>query len=293
MDGRTAEWVEQFLGHVALKGSGSGATVRAYRGDLKDLLSVVGDPLTASPADVKRFVARQMQKGLSPRTVARKVACVRAFYRWLAAEGIRPDDPAYRLRAPRYRASLPRVLTQEEVRALIAASLAPGPLGLRDRALLEVLYGSGLRAEEATRLDVDSVDTVAGLVRVTGKGGRERIVPLGVPACEAVRAYLDRGRPRLASLRERGLFVNRQGRRLTPRSVGRIVKAVLARTAVRRRVSPHWLRHSFATHLLEGGADLRVVQELLGHRRLGTTQVYTHVSLARLEAVYGKAHPRA
>jgi integrase/recombinase XerC len=285
--------IKQFLEDVAWRGSGSSSTQRAYRADLCELAAVVPDLLGAAPDDLRRYHAGLARRGLSHRTVARKVAAVRSFYRWLAAEGFLTEDPARRLKAPRFRPGLPHALAQAEVEALLGAASRPGPLGLRDACLLELLYASGLRAAEAVAVDVRDVQVMAGLIRVHGKGHHERVVPVGRMALDALGRYLERGRPALTAPPETALFVNRSGSRLSVRAVGRIVKAALARTAVVQRVSPHWLRHSFATHLLEGGADLRVVQELLGHARLSTTQIYTHITMERLEAVYERAHPRA
>ncbi len=285
--------VEQFLDHVAWRGSGSPATRRAYALDLRELLQAVGPPLAATPEGLRRYQADLLRRGLSKRTAARKVATVRSFYRWLAAEGFLAESPARRMTAPKFRPGLPHALSREEVEALLAGAGRPGPRGLRDVALLELLYASGVRAAEAVALDVRDVSWGGGLVHIRGKGGHERIVPVGRPALSALERYVAQGRPQMASEDEPALFVNRAGHRLAVRAVGRLVKAALARTAVVRRVSPHWLRHTFATHLLEGGADLRVVQELLGHARLSTTQTYTHITVEHLEAVYERAHPRA
>ena len=285
--------VEQFLDHVAWRGSGSPATRRAYALDLRELLQAVGPPLAATPEGLRRYQADLLRRGLSKRTAARKVATVRSFYRWLAAEGFLAESPARRMTAPKFRPGLPHALSREEVGALLAGAGRPGPRGLRDVALLELLYASGVRAAEAVALDVRDVSWGGGLVHIRGKGGHERIVPVGRPALSALERYVAQGRPQMASEDEPALFVNRAGHRLAVRAVGRLVKAALARTAVVRRVSPHWLRHTFATHLLEGGADLRVVQELLGHARLSTTQTYTHITVEHLEAVYERAHPRA
>ena len=278
---------------VELRGTGSGETARAYRQDLAELLRLVPDPLQATPSDLRRYAAGLLRRGLSNRSAARKVAAVRGFFRWLAREGLLAEDPAYRIRAPKFRPSLPHALTEAEMLAILEAAEVPGPLGLRDTALLELLYGAGLRAGEAVGLAVNDVDLTERLVRVMGKGGKERVVPIAAPSRDALWRWLQEGRSRLAGPRERALFLNYRGGRLSSRSVGRIVGDVLRRTAIHHHVSPHWFRHSFATHLLENGADLRVVQELLGHSRLSTTQIYTKVTLERLEAVYERAHPRA
>jgi site-specific recombinase XerD len=287
------ELVEEYLRAVRLRGSGSVETERAYRRDLQELLEQVPDPLKASRGDLRRFAGGLLKRGLSGRSAARTLSTVRGFYRWLAREGWVTDDPAYRLPAPRYRPSLPHALTVEEMAALLEAAAGTGPLALRNVALLELLYAAGLRVSEAVGLSLGDLDLDGGWVRVMGKGSKPRDVPVGQVACEAIRRYLDRGRPYLGGAHEPAVFLNRHGGRLSARSVGRIVQTVLAETAVHQRVSPHWLRHSFATHLLERGADLRVVQELLGHSRLSTTQIYTKVTLERLEAIYEQTHPRA
>ncbi len=285
--------MDEYLKAVRLHGSGSVATTRAYRHDLAELLELVPDPTAATTADLRRFAAGLLRRGLSHRTAARKVAAVRGFYRWMAREGYIDDNPAHRLHAPKFRPSLPHALPEAAMLDILAAAEQPGALGLRDTALLELLYAAGVRAGEAVGLNVADLDLPERLLRVMGKGGKQRVVPLAAPARDAVRRWLDDGRPSLAGAREPALFVNYRGTRLSSRSVGRIVDAVLARTAIHHHVSPHWFRHSFATHLLENGADLRVVQELLGHSRLSTTQTYTQVTLERLEAVYAHAHPRA
>jgi site-specific recombinase XerD len=228
------------------------------------------------------------------RTVARKVAALRSFFSYVVREGGIEESPARRLMAPRFRRGLPRVLTADETTQLIeAAMLLEGPLGLRNWAIMEALYGGGLRASELVGLNLRDVDLVERFFKVLGKGKKERWVPYGSKAAEALSRYLRDGRPRLAGAGEAALFVNRRGTRLNVRSVGRVVDTVLEKSALGREISPHWLRHSFATHLLMNGADLRVVQELLGHESLRTTQIYTHVSQDYLARVYQRAHPRA
>lgn len=234
------------------------------------------------------------ERGLAARSVARKLSVVRSFYRYLESEGIRADNPARRLLAPRYRRSLPRVLTIDEMAEYIeSATRQKGPLGLRNRALLEVMYGAGVRSDEAVRLNLENLSLSEGLVKVLGKGAKERIVPVGKVAIEALSHYFSQGRPHLQRRTTSAVFLNARGGRLTTRSVRRVVKATLAYSAIRRNISPHWLRHSYATHLLMNGADLRVVQELLGHVSLRTTQIYTYVSQEQLARIYAQAHPRA
>jgi integrase/recombinase XerD len=227
-------------------------------------------------------------------TVARALSTVRSFHRFALREGLAERDPAAGVVRPRLPRALPHPLRQDEVEDLLEAPPPDTPSGLRDRALLESLYGAGLRVSEATGLDVDDLDLDAGSVRVLGKGGKERDVPLGRYAREALSSYLEGGRPYLASARTRGaLFLNARGGRLTRQSVARLVSRYARGTGITRSVSPHDLRHSFATHLLDGGADVRVVQELLGHASVATTQIYTLVTAEHLREAYERAHPRA
>lgn len=284
--------LEGFLQYLSLGRGASPHTLRAYRRDLEEVAAVVGELRLAQVADLRRWAAGVLERGLSRRSLARKLAAVRSFYRWLAREGLRDDDPAALLASVRFRPSLPRVPATREVTRLFDPAPAD-PLRLREQALLELLYGAGLRAAEAVGVDLDDLDLEARLVRVRGKGGRERVVPFGRKAQAALARWLADGRPHLAGSRTGALFVNRRGARLSVRAVGRILAEAERRAGIAKPFSPHKLRHAFATDLLDGGADLRVVQELLGHRRLSTTQVYTHVSRERLEAIYAHAHPRA
>ena len=231
------------------------------------------------------------------RTRARALASVRAFYRHLVRTGRLASSPAAAVRSPKLPQTLPRVLPVDEVFALLAVPGRDGPLALRDRALFELLYGSGLRVSEACGLDLDRLDLRSGTVRVLGKGRKERICPMNAPTVTALRTWLER-RGQLLARPARGqdphaVFLNHRGGRLTSRSVARHLEATVDRLALQRRVSPHALRHSFATHLLAGGADVRVIQELLGHASLSTTQRYTHVAIEQLQAVYDRTHPRA
>jgi integrase/recombinase XerC len=231
------------------------------------------------------------------RTRARALASVRAFYRHLVRTGRLASSPAAAVRSPKLPQTLPRVLPVDEVFALLAVPGKEGPLALRDRALFELLYGSGLRVSEACGLDLDRIDLRSGTVRVLGKGRKERLCPMNGPTVAALRAWLERRGELLARPAPRqapdAVFLNHRGGRLTSRSVARHLEATVQRLALQRRVSPHALRHSFATHLLAGGADVRVIQELLGHASLSTTQRYTHVAIEQLQAVYDRTHPRA
>ena len=274
----------------------SESTVESYRRDLTQFagfLAERGTALTgASPEDIRTFLAGGVWR---PSTRARKTAAIRSFYRRGVLIGSVPADPTRSLAGPRLESGLPRTLTVEEVERLLAGPKA-GPRGLRDRALLETLYGAGLRASEVLTLRLQDIDLDVGFVRTVGKGDKERVVPLGRKAVEALRAYNERGRPSLGkpgALKAPELFLNDRGRRLSRQGLHLIIKGYAREAALPDDVSAHTLRHSFATHLLEGGADLRAVQEMLGHADLSTTQIYTHVSTAHLQKVYREAHPRA
>lgn len=274
-------------------------TVDAYARDLAQLEEFLrsrgADMLSATPVLLRSFLAVRHQS-LAPRSVGRKLAALRGFFRFARRHGWIAEDPAARLRSPRLPKKLPRFLDRDEVGALLSAT-QEGDLGLRDTALFEVLYGAGLRVSELVGLNLSDVDLVSRSLRVRGKGGKERLVPIGRPAVEAVQAYLP-ARQRLVILARRNedpqaLFLHHRGGRLSVRSVRRLLHRAVLRAGMARDVHPHALRHSFATHLLQGGADLRSIQELLGHASLSTTQTYTHVDLERLLEVYDRAHPRA
>lgn len=285
---------QAFLRHLDAVDEVSMHTLRAYENDLAQFLDYAG-PLAAVDAKaVRRYVAYLGSQGIAPRSVARKLSVVRSFFRYLEREQRVEANPAKRVLAPRFRRGLPRVLTVDEMRQFIEAAMKDtGPLGLRNWALIELMYGGGLRSQEAVDLNLGDVDRKSGLVHALGKGKKERIVPVGRYALNALAQYLEKGRPKLVKSGVKALFVNARGSRLTTRSVRRVVKATLVKSALHRNISPHWLRHSYATHLLMGGADLRVVQELLGHESLRTTQIYTYVSQEQLGRIYQNTHPRA
>ena len=285
--------VESFLALLAAQRAPR--TVAAYRRDLAELAAFLGRAPTSATADeVQAWLADLRARGLSPSSIARKVAAARTFFRHLVLLGVRRDNPAAEVASPRRRIRLPRSLTQAEVVRLIEAANGSSPRALRDRALLELLYGAGLRVGEAVGLERGSVDLEHQVVRCLGKGDKERIVPLGREAVEAVRRYLARGRPFLDRRHRPELFLNAQGGGLTRAGAFLIVRRLAVRAGLDpTRIHPHLLRHSFATHLLEGGADLRSVQEMLGHADLGTTEIYTHVSDARRREAYFSAHPHA
>jgi integrase/recombinase XerC len=256
-------------------------------------------PLDLTPRMVRRFAGVLSERGMSKSSVARKLAAVRAFHRNLVQRGELEANPADLVATPKRDQYLPRVLKPAETAHVIDTIPASGPLDLRDRALFEVAYGAGLRAEELVNLDLADLDPDAEELRVTGKGSKTRIVPLGEPAWRALERYLDRARPRLAATSDDGrraepaLFLSKRGRRLSTSDVRRRLKLSAQRAGTGPGVSPHTLRHSFATHLLEGGADLRSIQELLGHASISTTQTYTRIESGRLRRAYAKAHPRA
>ena len=254
--------------------------------------------MSASSADVSDFLAGLAQGNGKPpastATIHRKAACLRSFYRHLRREGVRESDPTAALTAPRRGRKLPHVLTRDEVNRLLSQPQGSEPAALRDRALLETMYACGLRASETIGLELRDIDLEEQVLRARGKGSKERIVPIGRKAVEALRLYLERGRPRLVNGRpEPHVFVNFRGGALTRQGLYKIVRRHALRAGLADRMSPHTLRHTFATHLLSGGCDLRSVQEMLGHADVSTTQLYTHLSSQRLKDVYFKAHPRA
>lgn len=302
--GLAVDAVDAFERHLRAERGRSEHTTRAYLGDVRSLLTFLAedcgltDLADLSLRDLRTWLASLADSGAARSTIARRSAAARTFLSWAARTGRIPSDPSLRLVAPKRQQHLPGVLKQSEAAALldVAAVAADDqdPLHLRDRAALELLYASGIRVGELTALDIDDVDHDAGVVRVMGKGAKERTVPFGVPAREAMHAWLALGRPQVVTA-ESGpaLFLGRRGRRVDPRQIRSAVHGLLAHVADAPDLAPHGLRHSAATHLLEGGADLRLVQEMLGHASLATTQIYTHVSVDRLKQSYRQAHPRA
>ena len=285
--------VERYL--LTLQAQRSPRTVDAYRRDLAALHAFLGkDVARVTPDELAAWVASMRAEGLAASTIARRVSAIRAFFRHLVLIGMRDENPAASLKLPRRGRTLPRALSPSETERLIDAAIGTTPRALRDRALVELLYGAGLRVSEAVGLEKNGVALEERVVRVVGKGGKERLVPLGRPAAEAVRRYLALGRPHLDRRYRPELFLNARGGALTRAGAFLILRKLADRAGLEPgRVHPHLLRHSFATHLLEGGADLRSVQEMLGHADLGTTERYTHVSDRRRRDVYFEAHPHA
>jgi site-specific recombinase XerD len=275
-------------------------TRRAYALDIGQLAEWAAahglDPRAVGPRDLRRFAGALSERGAARPTVARKLAAIRSFYRLLLERGEVEANPADLISTPKRGSYLPRVLKPGEVASLLERMPVSSPLELRDRAMFELTYSTGLRAEEVVNLDLDSLDPDGEEVRVEGKGGKTRVVPAGEPAWRALTAYLERGRPVVAAdgaRAEPALFLSRSGRRLSTSDVRRRLRQAVRRAALQGGVSPHALRHSFATHLLEGGTDLRAIQELLGHSSLSTTQTYTRIESKRLSLAYARAHPRA
>jgi site-specific recombinase XerD len=279
-------------------GGASAATLRAYGRDLLELAAWASargrEPGELRYRDLRAYAATLSERRLARASVARKLAAARGLHAHLVATGAAGANPADLLPTPKRDSRLPRVLGREEVANLLERIPARTPLELRDRAIFELAYSCGLRAEEIVSADLEAVDFDSEAVRVTGKGRKTRLVPIGEPAQRALRRYLETARSALGPApAERALFVSRRGRRLSPSDVRRRLEKWVREAAVAGRISPHTLRHSFATHLLEGGADLRSIQELLGHASLSTTQIYTRVEPTRLRREYAKAHPRA
>jgi integrase/recombinase XerC len=293
-----------FLRYLALEKNASAHTVKSYREDLTQALQFLAErpgapkvltPAVLTPRTVRAFVVWLHQQNYAKRTIARRLAAVRSWCKWMMRQGLLDENPAKGVTGPKQDRPLPHFLSIEEIRRLLDAPPADRPLGLRDRAVLETLYSGGLRVSELTGLDIADVDLEGGVVTVRGKGRRERLGLLGGPAREALSAWL----PHRAALLDRlgrtspAVFLNKNATRLTTRSVGRLLADYLKAADLDPRTTPHTLRHSFATHLLNAGADIRGVQELLGHRNLATTQIYTHVNTQRLHEQYHRAHPRA
>ncbi len=293
-----------YLRHLAVERNASPNTVKSYREDLTlaqeffrtRMPGRIGGPKDLTTRVLRAYLAWLHEQGYAKTTIARRIAAVRSWCRFLCRQGELESNPTDGLRGPRQDKKLPHFLSEADLARLLATPPGDTPLGLRDRAILETLYSAGLRVSELTGLDLPDLDPDAGLAKVRGKGKRERLAVLGPPALDALKNWLAvrgsvAGGPK-ARARD-AVFLNKNGTRLTSRSVGRLLEKYLAVAGLDPRTSPHTLRHSFATHLLDHGADIRGVQELLGHRSLGTTQIYTHVTTTRLRDSYHKAHPRA
>jgi integrase/recombinase XerD len=275
-------------------------TIEAYQRDLRQFLTFINDRKQAvediSPALTREFIEElsSVEGGISSATVARKSSTLKSFYKFLCREGLARNNPVAAMPAQRRGRKLPTVLNQGEIKNLLSRADGTSPVQLRDRAMMEMLYGAGLRVSELTGLKLMDLDPEGGFVRCLGKGSKERMIPVGEPALIAVQRYLERGRFFLGGeIKSDHLFLNRFGRGMTRQSVHRIIVAYAREAGLKKKITPHTLRHSFATHLLNGGADLRSVQEMLGHSDVSTTQIYTHLSRRRLREIYFDSHPRA
>lgn len=294
--------IQQFLRYLRIERNASELTIKSYSedfGSLQDFLTEQVGPLSA-PDEVtvgilRGYLAYLHECEYARTTIARRLACLRSFFRFCCREGLAGSNPAQALRTPRIGRKLPHFLSTDQISRLLEAPPANQPQGLRDRAILETIYSAGLRVAELVGMNVNDWDRDANVVRVFGKGRKERISPIGSFAAAALTNWLDvrEPHPDASGDDQSAMFLNRFGRRLTTRSVGRMLEKHLKQSGLDRLTSPHSLRHSFATHLLDGGADLRSVQELLGHKSLTTTQIYTHVSTRRLRETYEKAHPHS
>jgi len=287
-------YVDKFINYLRVERNASEHTIANYRADLEMFGAFLGERGLegVDHLAIRRFLAELRSRNYSKRTVARKLASLRSLFRFLFREGLIKNNPITAVMTPKLDKKLPVFLDVDKVKTLLECPPADDVSGMRDRALLETLYSTGMRVSELVGLDTDDIDFISGVVKVFGKGKKERIVPIGEPALDAIRKYVDKRAA--AKVRDKdAVFLNKSGRRLTDRSVRRVIDKHIKACSIAEKISPHSLRHSFATHLLYRGADLRSVQELLGHMNLSTTQIYTHVTMDRLKAVYDRAHPRA
>ncbi len=286
---------DQFLQFLKTEKSASDHTIKNYSIDLRDFFIYLKNKQSdqVDYLDIRGFLAQLKDRDYSKSSISRRLACIRSFFKYLARENLLSANPAAGIATPKRDKKLPSFLNADEVEALLEAPSRGTWEEKRDKAIMETLYSSGLRVSELVGLNHDDVDLGAGLLRIRGKGKKERIVPVGQVALRAIQSYLEKKQPRekMADYR-RAFYINRLGSRLTDRSVRRMILKYVRRAALKKEVSPHMFRHSFATHLLDRGADLRSVQELLGHENLSTTQIYTHVTTSRLREAYVKAHPR-
>lgn len=287
-------FIEKFLNYLEIEKNYSIHTVRNYKRDLEDLLKITGDkgPGEVTHLDLRRFLADLRNRDNAKKTVVRKLAAVRSFYRFMIKEGYLDKNPTAGIFTPKLDKKLPEFLDENMAKTLVTAPRTDTVLGLRDRALLETLYSTGMRVSELVGLNEEDIDIIGGAAKVRGKGKKERIALLGSEAQKALREYM-RERPEICRSSRNALFLNKAGTRLSDRSVRRTIDKYIAICSIDRKISPHSIRHSFATHLLDNGADLRSVQELLGHKNLSTTQIYTHMGTRRIKEMYSRAHPRA
>lgn len=286
------KYLDKFIRYLEIEKNYSQHTITNYKLDLDDFEKFLGEtPLEkVDYLILRKYLAALKEKNLSSRSVGRHLSTLRTFFRFLIREGYLKNNPISSISSPKQDKHLPQFLTEEEVTKLIDAVKLDGTSGYRDKAIMETFYSTGIRVSELSGLNIDDVDHIGGVAQVLGKGRKERLVPIGEHALKAIRSYLDK---REKSKDEQALFLNKNGRRITTRGIRGIVDKYIRLASLKHGVSCHTLRHSFATHLLNHGADLRSVQELLGHVNLSTTQIYTHLTTEKLKSVYDKAHPRA
>ncbi|NCO68052.1 MAG: tyrosine recombinase XerC [Nitrospirae bacterium CG_4_10_14_0_8_um_filter_41_23] len=285
-------YIDKFIRYLEVERAVSAHTLRAYRKDLEDFFEYVKtEPDKIDMIDVRGFIAEQIKKGFNKTTVSRRLASIRSFFKFLCREGYIKSNPAKLVANPKIPKLLPRFLSVDDAFSLVEKPEGIGFMPVRDRAILELLYSSGIRVSELSGLNIDDLNIKGNLIKVRGKGRKERIVPVGSKAIDAIKSYMIERM--LIKSKDRALFLNRMGTRLTDRGVRRIVVKYAKALGISGQIGPHTLRHTFATHLLQGGADLRVIQELLGHSSLSTTQKYTHLDITHLMDIYDKAHPFA
>jgi len=283
-------YIDKFMRYMEIEKNYSRHTLLNYRIDLEGFRAFLGESgiENVDYLFLRKYLASLKEKSLGAKSMARHLSALRSFFKFLIREGYLKGNPILSLASPKIEKNLPKFLTEEEVSNLIESSIPKGESGLRDRAILETFYSSGLRISELVGINIEDIDFIGGVIKVRGKGKKERIVPIGDKAIEAIRAYIDKKKKE-----SQALFLNKNGKKITDRGVRNIVAKYMRISGVKQGASAHTLRHSFATHLLNRGADLRTVQELLGHVNLATTQIYTHLTTDRLKSVYDKAHPRA
>jgi tyrosine recombinase XerC len=283
-------YIEKFIRYLEIEKNYSAYTITNYRLDLEDFAQFLGQANIESVdyLTLRKYLSLLKEKNLTSRSVSRKLSTLRSFFKFLTREGLLKANPILVVSSPKMEKHLPQFLTEEETSRLIESAVATDERGLRDRAILETFYSTGIRISELVGLDIQDTDFISGVIKVRGKGKKERVVPIGEHAVRAIRKYLDKRKKQ-----SEAVFLNKSGKRISDRGVRNIVEKYIRLTSLKQGVSAHTLRHSFATHLLDRGADLRSVQELLGHANLSTTQIYTHLTTERLKNIYDKAHPRA
>jgi integrase/recombinase XerD len=295
------EQVKNFMDYLIIEKGLAKNTILSYERDLKSYLHYLktGESILSlnvvKRVHIVHFLSFLKEQGKSAKTIARHVASVRAFHQFLLRDKATDQDPSVLIETPRFERSIPKVLSLQEVETLLDAPKHNDHYGIRDKAMLELLYATGIRVSELIGLDIDNVHLAMGFVRCHGKGNKERIIPIGRTAADSLKHFLDVGRPQFVSQKhqDNALFLNHQGKRLSRQGFWKILKKLAREAGIAKELTPHTLRHSFATHLLENGADLRAVQEMLGHADISTTQIYTHVTKTKLKDVYSKFHPRA